>query len=85
MRGDLADVRLAGQVFAPHYAEPMMCRVERAVDLRDARADGTILARLAPGDPFEVLELAGDHAWGTAPSHGLVGYVDRDALARAQA
>ena len=62
VRGDLADVRLAEQVFAPHYAAPMA-----AVALGDAGlfADRNLsepIASLATGDVFEVLELAGRHA-----------------------
>ena len=41
------------------------------------------LAELAAGDTFEVLELAGSHAWGVAPGAGLVGYIDRAVLDRA--
>jgi hypothetical protein len=80
VRGDLADVRLAEQVFAPHYAAPM-----NAVALRDVQlfADRTLrdpLADLMEGATFEVLELAGNHAWGLVAASGLVGYVDRTAL-----
>lgn len=81
MRGDLADVRLAEHVFAPHYAAPLPCvatRVVRVQATRDHRSES--VAELAIGDRFEVLELAGDNAWGIAPGLGLVGYVDRTAL-----
>lgn len=37
---------------------------------------------LAPGEAFEVLEIAGGQAWGVAADRALVGYVDADALAR---
>lgn len=79
VRGDLADVRLADRVFAPHYAMAMGCRVVRATALLDAPS-GQPLLDLAVGDTFELLELAGDHAWGTAQPAGLVGYCDRIAL-----
>ena len=79
MRGDLADVRLADRVFAPHYATAMTCRVARATVLLDA-PKGERLVDLAAGDTFELLELAGDNAWGTARPAGLVGYCDRTAL-----
>ena len=82
MRPDLADVRLAGQVFAPHYAAPMDRVLARATALSAVRTlDGEPLATLAAGDRFEVLEIAGEHAWGVAPGCGLVGYVDQAALA----
>jgi len=34
---------------------------------------------------FEVLELAGRHAWGRAIGQNLVGYVDRSTLDKASA
>jgi hypothetical protein len=84
VRRDLADVRLADRVFAPHYAAPMLRTLARPIELRATRtADGEVLAVLAAGDAFEVLELAGDNAWGVAPGIGLVGYLQADALAAA--
>ena len=80
VRSDLADIRLAGRVFAPHFAAPMRTQIERAAALRAGRADGEWLAELAPGEAFEVLDFSGDHAWGRSPSRALVGYVDRAAL-----
>lgn len=80
MRGDLADVRLAEYVFAPHYAAPMVCAANRIALLRAQRLGGEILAELTAGEHFEVLELAGANAWGIAPERGLVGYVERIAL-----
>ena len=79
VRGDLADIRLAEQVFAPHYAQAMLCRVCWTTPLLDA-IDGTPIAELVKGEAFELLELAGGHGWGVAPGHELVGYVDRRAL-----
>ena len=76
-RRDLADVRLADRVFAPHYAAPVAHLVTAPASLRAARdADAETLAELAPGDLFEVLELSAGAAWGRAPAAGLVGYVD---------
>lgn len=83
VRGDLADVRLAEQVFAPHYAAPMPATVVAATTLFADRALTDRRGALKPGDVFEVLELAGGHAWGLAPGHALVGYVDRAMLDRA--
>ena len=80
VRGDLADVRLADRVFAPHYAAAIPCIVARAVTLVAAREDGATVAELAAGDRFELLELSGDLAWGIAPAQGRVGYCDRTAL-----
>ena len=78
VRGDLADIRLADQVFAPHYAQPIKCRVCRATPL--STKTGELVAELAIGDAFDLLELAGERAWGVAPGHELVGYCDRRAL-----
>ena len=76
-RRDLADVRLADRVFAPHYAAHLPHVVTRTTVLRGARgAEAEALATLNPGDPFEVLELSAGLAWGKAPTPGLVGYVD---------
>jgi hypothetical protein len=83
VRRDLADVRLAGQVFAPHYASPMPMGVAIEVALREGpEGNSTVMALLHPHEIFEVLELAGDNAWGIALGHGLVGYVNADALDR---
>ena len=80
VRGDLADLRLADRVFAPHYAAAMSCVVGRATPLVNKAKGGDQVALLAPGDRFELLELSGRHAWGIAVGPGLVGYCDRDAL-----
>jgi hypothetical protein len=85
-RADLADVRLADRVFAPHYAAPLIRVVQTATALRAASASTSdVLAQLEPGDVFEVLEFAGTTAWGTAPGPKLVGYLDAQALADGQA
>lgn len=76
-RRDLADVRLADRVFAPHYAAPVTHVVTAPVSLRVAKElDSEVLTDLAEGDIFEVLELSAGNAWGRAPGAGLVGYVD---------
>lgn len=84
MRPDLADVRLAAQVFAPHYAEPMAMVVNRATPLLAAPA-AEVIATLAAGDIFDVLEIASALSWGQRRGDGLVGYVANDALDRASA
>lgn len=83
MRRDLADVRLADRVFAPHYAAPVVMTITRDSELRVARdGDSEVLTALAPRAVFEVFELAGGNAWGKAPECGLVGYLDASALTR---
>ncbi|WP_347275089.1 SH3 domain-containing protein [Sphingomonas sp. HITSZ_GF] len=44
--------------------------------------DSDVLIELKQGEIFEVLELAGDHAWGVAPAHQLVGYLPASVLER---
>jgi hypothetical protein len=84
VRGDLADIRLATLVFAPHYAAPMTMILNRETPLlADAKANPAVVANLARGDVFEALDFANGLAWGTSPRHALVGYVARDALDRA--
>ena len=80
VRGDLADVRLAEEVFAPHYAQPITCLVGRATFLLSKPDGGETVAELPLGASFELLELAGRFGWGIAPAMGLVGYCDRTAL-----
>lgn len=76
-------MRLADRVFAPHYAAPMARIVNSPVPLlAEPRADSEVRAELHSGDLFEVLELAGDRAWGVAPGLKLVGYIPAAALDR---
>ncbi|WP_375270409.1 SH3 domain-containing protein [Sphingomonas sp.] len=82
VRADVADVRLADRVFAPHYAAPLRRTVARDEQLRDARGrDAAVLVPLARGAAFDLLDLTGGVAWGIAVDAGLVGYVDADAVA----
>ena len=46
VRGDLADVRLAEQVFAPHYAAPLKARALHAISLFSDRNLSEPLAEL---------------------------------------
>jgi hypothetical protein len=83
VRRDLADIRLADRVFAPHYAAPMARIIASNVALHAGpKPDSDVLTQLVGGETFEVLELAGDHAWGVAPGQNLVGYVPASVLER---
>ncbi len=83
VRSDLADVRLAERVFAPHYAAPMPRKLVADAQLRaGTAADSEVLAELVRGDVFEVLELTTARAWGSVPGRGLVGYIPASALER---
>ena len=81
VRADVADVRLADRVFAPHYAAPLRRALARDAVLREGRdADSAPLARLARGADFDLLDMTGGRAWGIAVDSGLVGYLDLDAV-----
>lgn len=80
VRPDLADIRLAGRVFAPHFAVAIACRAVQGAEVRLARQGDPVVTLLAPGDRFDVLEMSGGLAWGIATGPGLVGYVACDAL-----
>ncbi|MEO6717996.1 MAG: SH3 domain-containing protein [Novosphingobium sp.] len=78
VRGDLADVRLAGSYFVPHYAVPQLRLIgtEGAKLLSAARIDADVVEELGHGSAFGVLDIAGEWAWGQADGEsGPVGYV----------
>ena len=82
VRPDIADVRLADRVFAPHYAAPLRRIVSRSTSLREGRGlDTAILTPLSAGAAFDLLDLTGGIAWGIAIDANLVGYLDADDVA----
>ena len=81
VRRDLADIRLADRVFAPHYAAAVPRIVIAPTDLREApEMESTVISELPVGTAFEVLEFVAGRAWGRAPAFDLVGYLDTRAL-----
>jgi hypothetical protein len=62
---------------------PRRIAVQASLLAKDTE-DSTVLAKLRPGEIFEVLDLAGGNAWGIAVAHNLVGYIDAAALEPAQ-
>lgn len=81
IRPDLADIAVAGQHFAPHYAAPMMRSVRVATPLRSTSAgDGETLGELLPGEGFALLDVTGGVAWGYRLNDHLVGYCPAAAL-----
>jgi len=82
-RKDLADIDLAGRVFAPHYARalPRACGAHAALLWPGPSADGEAVSELLPGETFAVLEYAGGWAWGFSAADHVVGYVEGIALA----
>lgn len=77
----MADVALAGEVIASHYAEPVERRVSAISQLRDGPSNeaGTI-RQLEPGELFLLLDDTLGWAWGYAGEDRRVGYVDSAAL-----
>lgn len=80
-RKDLADVALAGQVIASHFAEPLERRLTAASPLQAAPDDASeILAQLAEGAILEMLDNSRGWAWGYAGDERRVGYVKSEAV-----
>ena len=65
-RSDIADIALAGQLFAPHYAKPLLRSCGMIPTLvRDAPSDtAPAVSELLPGEGFAVLDITGHWAWG---------------------
>lgn len=84
VRGDLAHIRLAGRCFVPHYAVPMARKVVPAGAKLFAlnSKDSELRADLGGNSLFNVLDIAGDWAWGQVGDDGFVGYVPLAALSR---
>src|SRR3546814_15144307 len=65
-RPDIADLALAGQVFATHYVKPETWRcVDPSVMVRRSpeKTDEAI-SPLSLGEAFDVLDVGGEWAWG---------------------
>ena len=76
IRKDLADIALAGQFFAPHYAAPVAraAIVPKAQLYATASLDSEETGILLYGHGFALLDLTGNWAWGYRVSDHLVGY-----------
>lgn len=77
IRGDLADISLAGKLFAPHYAVPMLRTGIAPVTQIHAEAHATSMpvSALMHGEEFAVLDVAGDWAWGYCLHDNYLGYL----------
>lgn len=84
VRGDLAHVLLAGKVFVPHYSVPMPHSTIQATAVHTRPAtESPPVGALPEGGAFDVLDMAGEWAWGViagegggdALAFGPVGYV----------
>lgn len=83
IRPDLADIAVAGQHFAPHYAAPMMtsCLLPSAVLRGSPSLDADQTSELLFGEGFALLDLTGGWAWGYCLADHYVGYLAAEALA----
>jgi cell wall-associated NlpC family hydrolase len=81
-RGDLADIALAGKMFAPHYAEvmDMRCAAPKAMIRKLGGKNYEAVSELLHGEDFHLLDVSGDWAWGSSAHDGYVGYVPVHAL-----
>ncbi|WP_445785243.1 C40 family peptidase [Sphingorhabdus sp.] len=77
IRGDLADISLAGKLFAPHYAVPMLrTGIAPVTEIyAEAHATSMPVSALMHGEEFAVLDVAGDWAWGYCLHDNYLGYV----------
>jgi NlpC/P60 family/Bacterial dipeptidyl-peptidase Sh3 domain len=77
IRGDLADIKLAGKLFAPHYAVPMLRTGIAPVTEIHAEPHATSMpvSALMHGEEFAVLDIAGDWAWGYCLHDDYLGYL----------
>ena len=84
-RRDIADIALAGQLFAPHYARPMIRTAGAgATAVRSAATENSeVVSELHPGDEFAVLDITGGWAWGYRRANHHVGYVPAEQLSSA--
>jgi cell wall-associated NlpC family hydrolase len=80
-RKDIADIDLAGTLFAPHYAAPMARTATACTMIRTAPSDASeASSQLLPGEEFAVLDLIAGWAWGYSRHDHYVGYVATDRL-----
>lgn len=80
MRGDLADISLAGKHFSPHYVSPVekFC-VTPFAGIFD-KPEGRQISELLQGETFMLLDISGGWAWGYSKHDHYVGYVQADVL-----
>lgn len=79
VRGDLADVELASEVFAPHYARALQCSViaDATVYLKPDHSS-PVLGHLTVGDVVELFDING--GWGWVKTSKVVGYLRADCV-----
>lgn len=86
IRGDIADIALAGRVLSPRYVVPvaMRCALVTATLHAEPDASSVCVTELLPGEGFAVFDRAGAWAWGQCEADGYVGWVRSNALVPAE-
>ncbi len=81
-RPDIADIELAGTLFAPHYAraEKSRCLADAVTVRATPSHDAPATSQLVHGEDFAIVDQAGGWAWGRCGHDHYVGYVPADAL-----
>lgn len=77
IRGDLADIALAGRYFAPHYSCPQAFSLTAPRTAIRAKGDDSSVAvsELLHGETFQAIDVSGGWAWGYSGHDHYVGYV----------
>jgi hypothetical protein len=77
IRGDLADIKLAGKLFAPHYAVPMIrTGIAPVTEIHaEPHLSSMPVSSLMHGEEFAVLDIAGEWAWGYCLHDDYLGYL----------
>jgi cell wall-associated NlpC family hydrolase len=81
VRGDLADIALAGRHFSQHYAAPVPRLCARPWTPICTTPGGVQSSELLSGEGFMLLDTAGGWSWGWSAHDHYVGYVETAALA----
>lgn len=82
VRGDIADLALAGTLFAPHYARPMprICTARHQMLRAAPSSTAAGISQILRGEGFAVVDISGGWAWGYTVHDHYVGYLPVSAL-----
>ncbi|WP_367613584.1 NlpC/P60 family protein [Sphingomonas sp. AP4-R1] len=83
----MADIALAGRLFAPHYAAPIRCRLTARFTpvLAGPATDARAVSQLVLGEEFDIFDIVSGWAWGRCVHDDYVGYLPADLLGRPEA
>ncbi|WP_298019195.1 NlpC/P60 family protein [uncultured Parasphingopyxis sp.] len=86
-RADIADMALAGRIFAHYYAHPSVrqCIVPHAPLHEGPDRESTMTSELLFGEGFAVIDRTKDWVWGFCTHDHYVGYLPADAIGEADA